>query len=68
MGFVPNEAEIGGVVVVFLGAKVSFLLCKYEGEDRYFLVGECYIYGITEGEVIEQTNKKLWNLDGFTIL
>lgn len=41
MGCVPTGTRVGDVVVIFLGAKVPFILRKYEDYDRYYLVGEC---------------------------
>lgn len=41
MGRVPNGTKTGDVVAVFLGGKVPFVLRKYEGKERFYLVGEC---------------------------
>jgi len=44
MGMMPKGARPGDIIVVLLGARVPFLLRKHEGEDKYFLVGECCTY------------------------
>ena len=41
MGRVPIGTRVGDVVVILLGAKVPFIVRKYEDFDRYYLVGEC---------------------------
>ncbi|KFA80375.1 hypothetical protein S40288_10283, partial [Stachybotrys chartarum IBT 40288] len=41
MGRLPVETEVGDIVVVFFGAKVPFVLRKYEEMDMYYLIGEC---------------------------
>jgi hypothetical protein len=60
MGVGPSHMQKGAVVYVFLGAYVPFLLepagKEYEdknGKLRYRIVGERYVQGLMEGEVVE---------------
>jgi hypothetical protein len=48
MGLAPQLAEVGDEVWVLLGCDVPMLLRKCD--DYYILVGECFVYGIMEGE------------------
>ncbi|KEZ43251.1 hypothetical protein SAPIO_CDS4947 [Scedosporium apiospermum] len=53
MGRVPIGTRVGDVVVILLGAKVPFIVRKYEDFDMYYLVGECYVHGVMDGEMLE---------------
>ncbi|EHK46482.1 hypothetical protein TRIATDRAFT_218517 [Trichoderma atroviride IMI 206040] len=50
----PDALQTGDVVVVLRGGKVPFLLRKVsvggDGEERWVLVGECYVHGLMDGE------------------
>lgn len=48
IGLAPYLAEIGDEVWLLLGCDVPMLLRKYE--DHHILVGECFLYGMMEGE------------------
>ena len=50
-GLFPRGAQIGDQVCVFTGACVPFVIRRHETEDKYQLVGECYVHGIMDGEV-----------------
>lgn len=57
MGLVPRGAMLGDEVCVILGAHVPFLVRRVPhdeaGTDRYQLLGECYLQGIMNGEVMD---------------
>jgi len=59
MALVPELALPGDVVAVLFGLGVPFLLRrdddhgKVEGQVTYQLVGECYVHGIMDGEVVK---------------
>jgi hypothetical protein len=47
----PETVERGDVLVVLLGCNFPVLIRPYG--DMYRVVGECYVYGLMEGEVFE---------------
>ncbi|QDS68455.1 hypothetical protein FKW77_010822 [Venturia effusa] len=51
MGWAPKAARAGDIVCVILGCAVPFVLRKTT-EARYLVVGECYMDGIMDGELI----------------
>jgi hypothetical protein len=54
VGVLPNTAEDGDLIAVFLGANLPFVIRPVEGtlEESYYLVGACYIHGIMDGELV----------------
>lgn len=57
----PDALQTGDVVVVLRGGKVPFVLRKVsvgggggggddDNEERWVLVGECYVHGLMDGE------------------
>ncbi|KAI0545380.1 heterokaryon incompatibility protein-domain-containing protein [Xylaria curta] len=52
LGLAPAAARKGDCVVVLFGGKVPFIMRNYDG--LYHLVGESYVHGIMDGEVIHQ--------------
>jgi hypothetical protein len=48
MGLAPQPAEVGDEVWILLGCDVPMILRKCD--DYYILVGECFVYGMMEGE------------------
>lgn len=55
LGWVPRKAQVGDVFCVFLGARVPHLL-RPLAHARYELIGECYLQGCMNGEVMEAGN------------
>jgi hypothetical protein len=58
MAFVPPNTAVGDRVVIFKGARTPFLVRAgaqsgdQGARDRYQLVGECYVHGMMNGEVV----------------
>lgn len=60
MGLTPRGAMLGDEIAVILGASVPFLVRRVvlphehneARNDRYQLLGECYLHGIMSGEVM----------------
>ncbi|RYP57851.1 hypothetical protein DL770_010564 [Monosporascus sp. CRB-9-2] len=59
MGRGLDEVQAGDIVVVLLGAKVPFVLRECGHNSHYRLVGECYLHGIMNGEVVKDPTKEL---------
>ncbi|KAI1441573.1 heterokaryon incompatibility protein-domain-containing protein [Annulohypoxylon stygium] len=53
-GLVPAETREGDLICVFFGASVPVVLRKQrrDGRQQFIMVGECFIYGMMEGEAV----------------
>lgn len=51
-GQLPFDAEVGDHLWVLTGAEVPFVVRPQDG-GRYRLIGECYVDGVMNGEVLE---------------
>lgn len=55
VGLAPKIAQLGDTVFVPLGSEVPFIIRKSDERPGCFrLVGQCYIHGMMDGEVLEQ--------------
>ncbi|CAO2654062.1 Nn.00g107950.m01.CDS01 [Neocucurbitaria sp. VM-36] len=55
IGFGPSETQPGDTVCIFLGSRVPHVLRKRdEGQPGYTLVGDAFIYGAMNGELMEE--------------
>jgi hypothetical protein len=54
LGLGPGEVQKGDHVVVLFGGSIPFILSQ--NPDSYHLVGECYVGGIMDGEVLPDVN------------
>jgi hypothetical protein len=52
LGWVNHGTVAGDLVCIFHGAQVFYIL-RPQSRDSYKLVGECYLHGIMDGEVME---------------
>ena len=52
MSLTPMETLSNDEVVLFFGARVPFVIRRFEDGDLK-LIGECYVYGIMFGEAME---------------
>ncbi|KAK3983887.1 het-6-heterokaryon incompatibility protein, partial [Cladorrhinum sp. PSN332] len=51
IGLAPIASMLGDEVCVLMGSKVPHVI-RRDG-DIYRFVGECYVYGIMDGEVLQ---------------
>ena len=66
VGLGPGEAKPGDVVVILDGFSAPYVLRKMEGLARgYEVVGECYVCGIMDGELLDgvDTVENLFHLE-----
>ncbi|KAF2435578.1 hypothetical protein EJ08DRAFT_604586 [Tothia fuscella] len=54
LGIAPNTMEDGDVVCILHGFKVPYILRSVNGPGHYVLIGDAYIHGIMDGEVMAQ--------------
>ena len=55
IGLAPFSARAGDLYVILPGVNVPFLL-RPTGRNTYYLVGECYLHGVMQGEMMEELN------------
>jgi hypothetical protein len=58
LGCMPNRAEVGDMICIFLGAGVPYVI-RPCGNDRYTFIGECYLHGVMDGEAMDMEDIKL---------
>ncbi|RYP50283.1 hypothetical protein DL768_004166 [Monosporascus sp. mg162] len=71
LGFIgrgPLGLRVGDVVAVLLGGKVPFILRPSKLNCGYIMIGEAYVHGIMEGEVIEGLQEGTQNLQELTLI
>lgn len=54
-GWVPTTSQEGDKIAILLGAEVPFVLRPVD-EDHYHIHGECYVYGLMNGEGLTQSD------------
>ncbi|OTB05566.1 hypothetical protein M426DRAFT_319828 [Hypoxylon sp. CI-4A] len=63
----PAVMEEGDIVCVLFGGKMPFCL-RPVGEQRYLLVGECYVHGLMEGEAMDMMTREQLSASCFELL
>lgn len=61
----PGDAKEGDLLCVFLGVRVPFVLRREN--DHYIKIGDCYIDGIMDGELMHGFEKGDFKVDSFKI-
>lgn len=62
MGIAPLNTQKGDVVAVLFGSTIPFVLRPVQNEEvrnRYQLLGECYVHGVMDGELVEIWRRQL---------
>lgn len=68
LGTAPNDVQKGDVVCIFMGAAVPFILRPRDAVDGgYTLIGDAYIHGIMDGELVSDWDDAKQNLRDFDI-
>jgi len=65
MGLAPSTILVGDMVCVILGCQVPLIIQKVNGHQ--VLVGEAYVHGIMDGEVIEGLTEGVYKLREFLL-
>jgi hypothetical protein len=55
-GLAPRAAQPGDVIVILFGMEIP-LICRKNGDSGYRIVGESYVHGIMDGELIQMWRK-----------
>jgi hypothetical protein len=66
LGLVPVAVRSGDVLAILLGCNFPVVLSPYR-HDLYQVVGECYIHGLMDGEILSQGNDKNLSLREFVL-
>jgi hypothetical protein len=53
MGIGPNSMQPTDIVCVLFGGKTPFVLRPTSTPNEYLLLGECYVYGLMDGEAMD---------------
>lgn len=61
IGLIPDDAQIGDVICVLLGGPTPYVL-RPVGDGDYILVGECYVYGLMNGQALVHLRHELDDL------
>lgn len=56
MGLFPKDCQMGDLIVIFPGARTPFVV-RQGRLGSYTLVGDCYIHGMMEGEMLKPSRR-----------
>jgi hypothetical protein len=54
IALVPEEAAVGDVIMAIHGARVPFVFRPVAESDDYSIIGECYVHGVMNGELLSR--------------
>jgi hypothetical protein len=60
-----GKIQAGDIVCVLLGGSVPYILRPKD--DYYILIGEAYVHGIMDGEVLEAVNRGEYALEWISL-
>ncbi|KAL5319016.1 hypothetical protein ACEPPN_014086 [Leptodophora sp. 'Broadleaf-Isolate-01'] len=63
IGMVSGRAQKGDQIWVLLGCSVPVVLRKRGGEQSCEVIGECYLQGYMQGEIMEESRKGAVNIE-----
>jgi hypothetical protein len=60
LGLGPHSVEVGDEVRILIGGSVPFILRRDRQNTfmKFLLIGDCYVQGIMDGEVMEMRRKE----------
>ena len=53
VGMFPPATKHGDIICYFLGGKTPYVI-RPNGSGEYFFVGNCYVYGMMDGEILDE--------------
>jgi hypothetical protein len=56
LGLYPRRVNVGDVVYVFDSCYLPYVLRSVGSEDKFKFIGECFVYGIMDGEAVNPAN------------
>lgn len=68
VGLGPREMKPGDLVCLFFSARVPFILRPKPERNGYWLIGECYVNGIMQGEAQEMLDSGELKKETFTLV
>ena len=69
IGLVPNTARRGDQVYVLLGGQVLYILRRFNDPDhRLTYIGECYLHGLMDGEVMQWVREGRLTVQDLTVV
>jgi hypothetical protein len=54
IGMAPCRVEKGDQICVLLGCSIPMILRKRTGREFYEVIGECYLHGYMNGEIMKE--------------
>ncbi|KAM5341812.1 hypothetical protein ACJ41O_014843 [Fusarium nematophilum] len=66
-GIGPECMEHGDVIAVLFGGRVPYVL-REMGEGTYYFIGECYVHGIMDGEVVDKWRRGKYTKETFDMV
>jgi hypothetical protein len=54
LGVGPQSVEPGDFIFILIGSEIPYVLRRYERNNIYHVIGEAYVHGIMDGEVMER--------------
>jgi hypothetical protein len=58
IGIVPKQVSVGDIVAVLLGCTMPLVLRRNQG-SACAVIGECYVHGAMDGEVLQESPKEV---------
>lgn len=70
LGFVPAMTQVGDRIAILIGCSVPVVIRPFPGyeEPKWWLVGECYIDGLMEGEYMETARERRLSPELITLI
>jgi hypothetical protein len=55
IGAAPELVNVGDTIAIMHGGRVPLILRQGENEDKWELIGDCYVHGVMHGEAFDKT-------------